>query len=357
MDVLELYHLANWYRSDFKELRRLYNELRQAVNHNATQPSKVPVEPVLSPLLEYLRERTLGELSIQELDLLEQLGVRNLLGPEGADNLTATVKTATYDPATTDLTINKNLQNLNQVYDWLGQYELAVQQLGIPTDATIQEDAEHITIRVGFKNDASIRNIKDWKSSADDWYQIVRGLGMVCGEAPEDTRVVGASTGSVILILSATVGFTGVLATISKHISGIAKNVIDVRIALEDLRGKRLLNDKVEAEFRDMERQRREEGLAAIQKDLEAMLPKPPNGEQSNALAKAVSKLVTFGEEGGDIDFVAPEPPAAEEGEENRAAEGQAEEVRRIQAVRNLILEYQEQREAVRLLSDQSEAR
>src|SRR5690606_37578263 len=111
--------------------------------------------------------------------------------------------------------------------------------LGIASES-LDEKEGYVTVRVGFKNDASIRNVKDWKTSAEDWYQIVRGLALVCGEAPEDTKVVGASTGSVILILSATYTFSKLLATISKHITGIAKDVIGVRVALEDLRGKKL---------------------------------------------------------------------------------------------------------------------
>ncbi|RWL43786.1 MAG: hypothetical protein EOR60_19720 [Mesorhizobium sp.] len=73
-------------------------------------------------------------------------------------------------------------------------------------------------------------------------------------------------------------------------------------------------------------------------------------------MTKAVQKLLKFGESGGDIDFVAPPPPLEnpEDGPDHN--DGATKElIDEIWSAREAILAYQEEREAVKLLSHRTD--
>jgi hypothetical protein len=227
-------------------------------------------------------------------------------------------------------------------------YSAAVDQLGFARRELDDEDGR-ITVRIGFRNDASIKNVKDWKVSADDWYQIVRGLAMATGEAPEDTKVVGASTGSIILILSATYAFSKILAAIARHITGAAKEILTLQMSVEDLRQKKILTKTMEAEFQKLQSEVRAKAEKTIETEIKKLVLGAADGEKANAVTKSVQKLLKFGEDGGDIDFVAP-PAADDESEEDDPKSDDM--IAAIAEVRNAIASYQNEREAVKLLSN-----
>ena len=352
MNVIELFELAEWYKSDFREMHKHYNTLHAVLQNNATQPTQQPVEEPLENLVAFLSGMDLGKLSLQQLKLLEQLGVGNLVGKVGAAYVVSTVKTATYDPSTTQHKIEAAMQRVSEAEEQLSAYASAVTELGIEPD-TFEDVEGRIIVRIGFREDASIKNMSDWKSSSEDWYNIVRGLAMVAGEAPEDTKIIGATNGSVVLVLAATAAVTKLLAMISKHITGIAKNIISVGIARENLRQQKILTKTMETEFTKLEKKTRGDGIAAINKDLAKMVSKDAQGDIKSALEKSITKLLEFGESGGDVDFVA--PPEAEPSEvEDENMELADEALAEIENIRDLILEYQEEREAVKLLEDQT---
>ncbi|MEQ1771518.1 MAG: hypothetical protein ABL879_16955 [Devosia sp.] len=346
MEVFELYDISVWYRAYFKNLRRLYTELHNALSNNANNPTKIAIEEPLSNVVSFLSEMAIGELSLQQLDLLDDLGVRQLVGSEGARWIEAVVKAEAYDPVTTEQSAAAALASINSANDRLTAYASAIDQMELERPNLAEEIAGRVTVRVGFRNDVSIRNVKDWKSSADDWYQIVRGLALMSGEAPEETKVVGASTGSIILVLSATYAVSKLLATIAKHITGTAKQILELQITREELRQKKILTKTMEAEFIRLQEEARANAKDAITKEVKGALPKSPNGEQTTALDKSIQKLLEFGEKGGDVDFVAPPEPAPDEVEDQKQSPAA-----QIRSVRNLILAYQEEREVVRLLT------
>ncbi|MER8729273.1 hypothetical protein NKH28_05445 [Mesorhizobium sp. M1227] len=354
MNIFELYDLASWYKTYLKPLRTLYTELHNATSNNASQPSKVPIEAPLSALVQFLNEMAIGQLSLQQLALLRDLKVQELVGPEGARWIGSIVRAEAYDPATTNQNVADAIEAINAAGQKLSGYATAVDQLGLDREKLSDEDGR-ITVRIGFRNDASIRNIKDWKTSADEWYQIVRGVAMMSGEAPEDAKVIGASTGSVILVLSVTYALSRLLATIAKHITSTAKEVLSLQAALENLRQQKILTKTMEAEFDRLRNEARAGAEKRIEAQIAAMVPGAVDGDKTNALGKAIQKLLRFGESGGEIDFVAPPPP--DENTEDNGADGDGETKELIAAIlgaRNAILAYQQEREAVKLLSDKA---
>ena len=227
MNVDELYRLGTWYADQFPDLNKRYKALLDPLNHNASQPEKRPLEDQLNALTEFLADQHFDELSIEQLKMLSSLGVDAYIGPEGAAYVEASVRTSNYDPATAVARLNEAIQSINDTRAKLAAYVDAVNGLEFGPDDVLADEG-FITIRVGFQSDVAINNVTDWKDTAKDWYDIVRGLSMACDEKPEDVKVIGAATGSVILIMAGTLAFTTLLARVSKNITSVAKDIIEV---------------------------------------------------------------------------------------------------------------------------------
>jgi len=351
MNVDELYRLATWYNNQFVELNRLYRALLEPINHNANQPDKRPVESELNALTEFLTGQHFDELSIEQLKMLSSLGVDAYLGAEGAAYVDASVRTSNYDPATAVQRLNQATQSINDTRGKLAAYLEAVNGLDFGPDDVVAEGGL-ITIRVGFQNDVAINNVTDWKDTAKEWYDIIRGLSMACEERPEDVKVIGAATGSIILIMAGTAAFTALLAQISKHIAAAAKDVISVRMEVENLRQKKLLTKGMEVELKKIEKEKTDNAVTAIEQLLEGRV-KGQNGDVSVALTASIKKLLTFSEKGGTVDFVAPDVDETE-GEDGDGAQDGSLKAALIEA-KAAIREYQGERESLKLLSDGSE--
>ncbi len=224
-------------------------------------------------------------------------------------------------------------------------------------DSNDEDDAgDYITIRVGFQNDAEIRNLTDWKDSAKDWYDIIRGLALASDEAPEDTKIVGASTGSIILILAGTLSVTTLLALISGRLTAVAKHVIGLANEIEDLRHKKFLNQVIEKELKSQQDAAKKEALDDILNLISERLPNL-DGEKKTALTGSIKKLLVFNEKGGNVDFVAPDNDEADADEDADGGEQpQSQAQIDMAAARQAIHEYQEIREQLKLLTDNSSA-
>ena len=228
----------------------------------------------------------------------------------------------------------------------LAAYAEALNNLGLGGDDTEAQDGL-ITIRIGFQNDVSINNVTDWKDTAKEWYDIIRGLAMVCEEKPEEVKVIGAASGSIILILAGTPVFTSLLAQVSKHITSVAMDIVGVRVEMENLRQKRLLTKIMETEFKRLEKEKSDSALDTIGNLLDGKL-KSGAGDVKIALNNSIEKLLKFSEKGGTVDFVSPDEVA-------ESKEGEAEESALRASVieaRESIREYQAEREGLKLLSD-----
>lgn len=349
MNIDEMYRLGTWYVDQFSEVDKLYRTLLNPVNHNANQPDKRPIETELNAITEFLSKQHFDELSLEQLKVLSALGVDAFIGPEGAAYVEAAVRTSNYDPATAVQRLNAAIQSIKNARGLLAAYVDAVNNLGFGPSNVLADDGM-ITIRVGFQNDVAINNVTEWKDTAREWYDIVRGLSMACDESPEDVKVIGAATGSVILILAGTAVFATLLANISKNITTSAKDIIGVRIEVENLRQKKLMTKAMEVEFKRIEKEKTDSAISTIEKLLEGKV-KAGDGDISVALTSSIRKLLTFSEKGGTVDFVAPEteeePDDADDGD-NVAGGLKAALIE----VRAAIREYQGERESLKLLSD-----
>lgn len=349
MNVDELYRLGTWYVGQFKELSKRYAALLEPINHNANQPDKRPVENELNALTEFLVGQNFDELSLEQLKMLNSLGGDAYIGREGAAYVEASVRTSNYDPATAVQRLNEAIQSINDARGKLAAYVEAVNSLEFGPDDVLAEEGL-ITIRVAFQNDVAIHNVTDWKETAKEWYDIIRGLAMACEESPEDVKIIGASTGSIILIMAGTAAFTTLLAQISKHITTAAKDIISVRMEVENLRQKKLLTKGMEAELKKIEQEMAGGAVSTIEKLLEGRTS-GKGGDVGVALTASIKKLLTFSEKGGAVDFVAPnvEEADTEDGEAQPESDGLKAALIEAKAA---IREYQGERETLKLLSD-----
>ena len=347
MNVNELQQLADWYIEHYSQLNSLYNGLLAPIQHNASQPSKQPVESQLESLLAYLREMKFDELSLQQLQMLSSLDVDGFMGSDGVNYVESTIRTSDFDSATAVTKITDALSKLSSAHSGFSAYRESLALLGL-NRRDADEEIDSIIIRIGFQSDASIDNVTDWKDSARDWYDIIRGLALASNESPEDTKIVGASTGSIILILAGTASVTTLLALISKDIASVAKDVIGIGNDIEDLRHKKRLNNVIEKELRKQENNKKDKALKDITGLIKRKIP-DLDGEKITALEGSIKKLLAFNEKGGNVDFVAPDARADEL---DADPDGKDQPMTALAEARSAIHEYQAVRDQIKLLVD-----
>lgn len=175
---------------------------------------------------------------------------------------------------------------------------------------------------------------------------------MINGEAPEATKVISATKGSIILTLAATAGVTALLAKIAKDITTTTKEVLEIEHSREDLKQKKMLTRVMTEELDRLAKQKKENTVQEIVGEFEHVRADGA-GDRLAALTKSVEKLLAFNEKGGTVDFVMPENDAEDDDEIDDAVddETQVAAPAGLTAAKKAIREYQEVREQVKLLS------
>ena len=201
-----------------------------------------------------------------------------------------------------------------------------------------------------FRHRAAIEDVVQWKKWSDEWHDIVRGIALSIGESPEDTRVIGASKGSLIIILSGTLAFTKALSLITKYLASIIKDILVIANAIEDLQHKKILNKVVENNLEKQSEKLKIDGVKTILAEVKKALPNKLDGEQIQALERSIKKYLNFSDLGGDVDFVSP-PEVHEDDEENE--DGKALNAVEISEIRKIIHEVHSLRDEVKLLTHQ----
>ena len=270
---------------------------------------------------------------------------------EGIKFIDSTIRTSDFDPATASNTFKDSIDRLNTADSRVDSIISAFSDItGIMTETEVA--ADRVLVRIEFVGEASIDDVSKWKSWSTTWYDIIRGIGLVLEEPPENTLVVGASQGSIILSIAATLGMTKVLASISKSVASIASDYLEIRMKMEELTAKKILNKAAETAMKKNADDIKKDGAKKAVEDIEQVLPNEINGEQRTALENSVIKALDFFEKGGDLDFVAPSPPK----DEPDAAEiANPAERQLISEVRQIIEDARRDRSNVQLLIERSD--
>ena len=283
------------------------------------------------------------ELSTLQMRVLEDLEASDLVGRRGKQWLNRTVRSATYDPATTFQTIQQAAQRIAEAKRRLIEFKSSAGLVGINGESELQTSAPFI-INVIFQGQASIENVRDWKKTATDWELIISGVAGVVGERPEEVKVVGTSNGSIIFSLSASALVTKVLATISKHIASVANDYLDFQLKREQLQRSKMMTTVIRDDLSRQEVERRSAGKTEIVDAVKKLAP-DASPEALAKLEKAVDTQISFSERGGEVDFVT--PAAIDEA----AANYDEDLAKTVEEIRHLIEDYRSQKQQTKLLA------
>lgn len=342
MNVNELYGLAEWIRDYVSEVQEKYSALKSVLYHNATQPQKQPLEDQIHALNTTLDQMPFQILSNEQIRLLDEFEISTFVGSAGLEFIRDTIFKSDFDPATANRNVEDAIEKLQQSRN---RADAVFQALdGLEPVLAEPEIDDLVLMRVEFKDEASINNVVDWQDWANQWVDISRGITLSFGDAPENVKVVGATRGSIILELAGAYLFVQILAGIAKSLIGVAKSILELRQTAEDLRGKKLLNQKIENELKAAAEEQRANGVDNIFAEVVNQLPNDLDGEQTTALKRSISKLLEFHTKGGQVDFVEPEEI---EGETDEDAETPNDNVQMISDLRKSIEEYRSLRDEV----------
>src|SRR6056297_2405584 len=176
MEVDELYHLSVWVQENGQSAARNYQALLKLMEANLAQNNqsqKQPIRETWQNLCGELKRVQLTELNFQQLQHLEDIGVMEYLGEQGARYVKRTVKESAYDPATGAEEIKKAHSTINSAVKKFTEVQQALDSVQLmPTSFEYDIEDDEVLARIQFTSDASINNIADLKKWSTDWNDI-----------------------------------------------------------------------------------------------------------------------------------------------------------------------------------------
>ncbi|MEO1420842.1 MAG: hypothetical protein AAFU66_07815 [Pseudomonadota bacterium] len=328
MDSERLVELASWCRQWLPITIENYSPLREVLTHNASHNNQQPVQPHLEGLIKFLNAMPTHHLNRQQMDVLDRLSVAHLIGKSGATWVNDAVQTTVFDPASTRDNVSMAFDLLKVAEETLHSFHTTAGILGLDAHEP-ETDLPPFRVTVIFRSEAAIRDVAELNREAKIWEQIVSGIAGAVGERPQDIKIVGASSGSILLTLAASAAATGLLALISKHGSRIASDFIEVAETIEDLRHKKAINAEIEEQMRQLLSQRKEKIVDDTLDEIQEQIGKKVDAEVKGKLKLSVEKLLDFRQRGGDVDFAAGRESSESEEEKNEL-DGPLREVGKI---------------------------
>lgn len=304
MDAGELYALGEWYEEQFPRIRDLYDRLIQPIQHNANQNAKLPIDDELQEVLSSLTTMDLSCLSYQQIKILDNIGVYDYISDKGVEFIKNTIIVSNYDSHTAFNKLLNAVQLLSKANDNFQKLQDVIFSLGL-TSSWSGKEPESVYFRIGFQNEASIRNIPELKQSAADWDSIIRGISLSANEPPENTTIVSVSNGSIIITLISTAVVISILASISKNIHRIASYFIMIKQQINALRINNMLTDIIENDLMDQYELKKKSSVSDIINEVKSQINNF-DGEKETALKLSIEKILDFNGRGGLIDFVMP---------------------------------------------------
>ena len=343
MNVSELFDLTHWITQEIEvaQIPQKYQALQTIIQkHSQPNQQKQPFESQKDALINALDNVPLGQLTRDQLEFLDQLGIAGAVGEEGITRIEDILYKNVIDVATSAQKLQQTLQKINEGLSKSNQIKTGL------TDCVFKEEYEfknEILMRVSFTGHALMENVKDFKSWGTIWYDIGRGIAMAHNSSPEDIKIVGATKGSIIIELAVVASIATTTSVIILAVLKVAEKLLDIRKKAEELRGLKLKHDKLAKDLDEEAENEKKDGVEKITGDIVSQLKIKidSEGDKIKALDKAVKNLVNFIEKGGVVDFIVPEEADSEESEEDNNAELRVafQEIRKLEKKLEL-LEY-----------------
>lgn len=317
MNVSELYNLTEWVQSEVvnEQIPDKYQQLQALLQQN-TQPNQqnTQFDSQKEELLSALRAIHTTSLSNDQVSFLSKLGIEQLIGKAGADAIEDILYKNVIDVATAAQKIADRTQALNEGIS-------KVTQIAEGLSGLVESEEEDVTdgvlMRVSFLGDASMNNVVDFKKWGETWFNIGRGIAQAHDAAPEDVRVIGAAKGSVIIELVAVAKIAGTVSGIILSALLVAEKVFDLKKKAAEVRLLNLQSKKLATEIEKAAEDEKNAGITVIIREQTKLLKLKANGDgdKISALEKSIADLVNFINDGGEVDFVAPEEENDDEDE------------------------------------------
>lgn len=313
MQVFELLKLIDWFKSNIIDegIITKYSKFSEKLTHNSNSGNNQPKQAYKAErqvLIEALEKINFNTLSIEQIDYLKKLSIAELFGEHGKRKIEQVLFENNLDIATAAKEISEYSKKLSQAQLTMNKINDALSQsFSIHENNEIPDDS--ILMRIYFQQESSISNMADFKKIGANWYDISRGIAMAIDKTPEDFIIIGASKGSIILDLLVA---TGIATTISKILLEglkVADRTLDILKKSEEIKALKLNNRKIEEELKEEAKIAKDEGINIILIETVNQIGLTDGqGDIKNALEASITKLVEFTQNGGQVDFVQPEP-------------------------------------------------
>ena len=302
MQVEELYDLAKWIRDNVESVDVVahYQALQTGLNQQQS------FEQQRESLFALLRGISLDKLSGAQIEMLDRFAIKDHLGEPAILVLEDILFRNNLDATTAAQKIGEIVTDLTSGIPRAGQI------LGALDDCIDETDYEagEIPIRVVFTRDASIENLKDLKMWSGQWFKIVEGVTRAHGMAPEQVRIVGAGTGSIVLEMATS---AIVLATTFGSIFlwglKVTEKIMAVRKQAAEIRSLEIDDSAKIAKQLDQQADKikKEEAEKITEKiSINININQDGQGDKHIHLGSAVGKLLDFLDKGGEVDAWVP---------------------------------------------------
>lgn len=320
VDVYEVYNAMSHVRSRVQDVGLIakYDALLGPLHVHAQPNQQKPAfEAQRDALFEAVRTVVVDALSVRQQNLLKSLGMAEIFGTSGVAAIEEILYRNQLDPATAHKRLTALRTKTVQAFDSARQFEDVLRPI-VPEQE--QYSSDEVVVRLVFDHESGITNMSQLRAQAEAWFHISRGFTLAAGGSPEDIRIVAAHQGSLLLDI------LGVPAVVLAMVKAVDLSLSCIQRYLDIVKVARELRDSGEDDIADMTEQRAEERLQAaseeISKEIGEMLTSGDtlDGEQEQALHKAVKHLVRFVRNGGGVDYVA-KPSEADIGEHGELVE------------------------------------
>jgi len=321
MNVSELYELPFWVNKNIVkcEIPKKYQKLLQVVQQN-TQPNQAqqPFDEQKNDLIDTIRIVPLKQLTREQLEFLQTLEIAQSVGDEAVENINDIFYKNVIDIATAAKKMQEIHQKLGDGINKLNKIKEGLD--GSVSQETYEVDNE-VLIRVTFTGDAELTNIVEFRDWGKTWHDIGRGIAIAHNATPEQVKVVGATSGSIVIEMATLASIAGTVAGIIFSALKLAEKVLDIKKKAEEIKNLQLQNKKLANDLVKEAENEKEEGIKNISLEIigELNINKSNDGEKINALDRSIKLLVNFIESGGEVDFILPENDEGEdENEEDK---------------------------------------
>ena len=317
MNVSELYDLTFWIKDEIEQTQipQKYQALQKILQQNV-QPNqqKQPFESQKNDLIETIRNVPLRQLTKEQVAFLHALGIAEAIGEEGVDTIEDILYRNVIDIATAAQKIQEIHQRLVQGIQKSHQIETGLDGCVSHEEYEIENE---VLMRVSFTGQTELSNVTEFKKWGNIWFEIGRGLAIVHNATPEDVKIIGATSGSIIIELVTLPTIAATAATVIYSALKLAEKILEIKKKAEEIKNLQLQNKKLAI---DLEKEAEKEKKAGIEKisgviSGELNLDNENEGDKVNALEKAIKRLVNFIDYGGEVDFVLPESENGNEDE------------------------------------------